>query len=155
MVAVIKSQYSDDDVEGDFGWMIRQPHHQRTLFIFNDNEGEFYQHFNGGAHTCSAGGGNAAIRPFQCGPEPRAAGVPTGTYESGPHYMGYSVLDDQVRRAVGDAMTQIESLLSSGRFDSIAFSWHPTKHLGGKIFETAQVVRDYIVEELLAVAERN
>ena len=155
MAVVIKSEFAGVGREGDFGWMIHQPHHKRTLFIFNDNEGEFYAHFDGGSHRCAAGGGNAVIRPFQCEPEPRAAGVPTGTYESGPHYMGYSMIDDRVRRAVGDAMTRIESLLRSGRFDSIAFSWDPETNLGGRIFETVQVVRDYIVEELLAVAARN
>jgi hypothetical protein len=42
MINVIKSKFSKSGQEGDFSWMINQPHHARTLFIFNDNEGEFY-----------------------------------------------------------------------------------------------------------------
>lgn len=156
MVAVIKSEFAGGGKEGDFGWMILQPGHARTLFIFNDNEEEFRAHLGGGSHTCGAGGGNAVIRPHQCGPEPRAAGVPTGTYDkSSPHYKGYKSLDAHVLAVIGDAMARIESLLRTGRFDAIAFSWHPEKKLGGYIFDTAQVVRDHIVAELLAVAGRN
>lgn len=152
---VIKSVFQGGNREGDFGWMIRQPHHERTLFIFNDNEEEFYAHFRGGPHPCSAGGGNAVIRPYQCDPHRRAAGMPTGTYEAGPHYKGYSLLDDQVRQAIADAMSQIEALLGSGRFDALAFSWSDDTKLGGKIFTTAQVVRDHIVDEILRVAGSN
>lgn len=148
---MIKSVFVGGNQEGDFEWMIRQPHHERTLFLFNDNEGEFYAHYNGDAHTCTAGGGNATIRPYQCDPHRRAAGIPTGTYERGPHYKGYSSLDDQVLRAIADSMSQIESLLASGRFDAVAFSWSDQTKLGGKIFNTAQVVRDHIVDEILRV----
>lgn len=149
---VIKSVFRGEDREGDFGWMIRQPQHDRTLFIFNDNEEEFYAHFRGTPHTCSAGGGNAVIRPYQCDPHRRAAGMPTGTYKAGPHHMGYTSLDDQVRRAIADSITQIESLLATDRFDSLAFSWSDDTKLGGKIFATAQVVRDHIVDEILRIA---
>lgn len=155
MVNVIKSKFDGANKEGDFAWMIKQPHHARTLFIFNDNEGEFYAHFKGGEHRCSKGGGNAGIRPHQCAPEFRAVGIPTGTYSSGPHYGGYSSLDDHVKTVLSDAFSQLETLLKSGRFDSVAFSWDDETKLGGRIFETAQTVRDYIVEQIYAVAERH
>ncbi len=155
MVNVIKSKFDGPGKEGDFSWMIKQPHHARTLFIFNDNEREFYDHFNGGQHRCSAGGGNAGIRPFQCKPYETATGIPTGTYAQGPHYKGYSSLDDHVKKVLADAFTQLESLLKSGRFDSVAFSWNDETKLGGHIFDTAQPVRDYIVENIFAIAERN
>ena len=103
-------------------------------------------------HRCSSGGGNAAIRPFQCHPHWRAAGVPTGSYKQGPHYMGYSSLDAQVTTALGHAIGQIDKLLAAGRFDTLAFSYDPVTKLGGKIFETAQLVRDYIYDQLIAVA---
>jgi hypothetical protein len=154
MVNVIKSKFNGANKEGDFAWMITQPHHARTLFIFNDNEGEFYAHFKGGQHRCSVGGGNAGIRPYQCDPEFRATGIPTGTYSAGPHYGGYSSLDDHVKAALTDAFTQLEALLKSGRFDSVAFSWDDETKLGGRIFETAQPVRDYIVENIIAIAAR-
>jgi hypothetical protein len=51
-------------------------------------------------------------------------------------------------------VAQIEGLLRTGRFDTLAFSWDDRTRLGGRIFDTAQDVRDHIVEELLAVAVR-
>jgi len=106
------------------------------------------------SHTCTKGGGNAAIRPYQCHPRWQAAGVPTGSYEEGPHYKGYSALDAQVTAAVGDAIRQISNLLATGRFDTLAFSYDPVTKLGGKIFSTAQVVRNHIYDQLVAVAGR-
>lgn len=111
---------------------------------------------SGLSHTCLAGGGNASIRPFQCAPHWRAAGVPTGTYDtSSPHYQGYSSLDSHVRAVVADAIGQIDRLLATGRFNSLAFSWNEVTKLGGAIFETAQEVRDYIVAQLDQVAGKN
>lgn len=107
------------------------------------------------AHRCSKGGGNAEIRPYQCHPYWQAAGVPTGTYEAGPHYMGYSELDAQVTTAIDDAVSQIGALLATGRFDTLAISYDPVTKLGGKIFDTAQPVRTYIYEQLVAVAARH
>lgn len=155
MVDVLKSRFTGPNREGDFTWMINQPEHARTLFVFNDNEEEFYAHLRGGVHTCSAGGGNAAVRPWQCQTEPHAVGVPTGSYTSGPHYLGYSVLDDHVRAAITDAITQIDELLATGRFDTLAFSWDDDTKLGGRIFTTSQDIRDHIVTELLAAAARH
>jgi hypothetical protein len=155
MVNVIKSTYSADNQEGDFSWMINQPHHARTLFIFNDNEGQFYAHFKGGQHRCTSGGGNAKIRPYQCKSEPQACGIPTGTYDQGPHDNGYSSLDEQVTRAIADSIWQIDALLATGRYTDLAFSWNDETKLGGKIFNTAQVVRDYIVDQIFEVAGRH
>lgn len=154
MIEVIKSKFQGGGQEGDFSWMINQPHHKGTLFLFNDNEGEFYAHFNGGQHTCRAGGGNAGIRAYQCQPSPQAIGIPTGTYDPGIHHMGYSVLDDHVRRVLTDAFQQLETLLASERYTSVAFSWDNTTKLGGKIFNTAQPVRDYIVEQIFLTTEK-
>ena len=154
MVSIIKSKFHGDGKEGDFSWMIKQPHHDSTLFLFNDNEVEFYKHFRGGRHTGPAAGGNAAIRPFQCLTEPRALGIPTGSYEQGPHYGGYSSLDDHVKLVLTDAFTQVESLISTRLFTSIAFSWDDNTKLGGRIFNTAQDVRDFIVEEIYRVAAK-
>jgi hypothetical protein len=154
MINVIKSKFSKSGQEGDFSWMINQPHHARTLFIFNDNEDEFYAHFKGGQHRCSDGGGNAGIRSYQCEPEPRAVGIPTGTYDEGPHCKGYSSLDEQVTRAIADSISQIDALLATGRFTDLAFSWDDKTKLGGRIFNTAQVVRDHIVDQIFEVAGR-
>ena len=104
------------------------------------------------SHRCSAGGGNAAIRPYQCEPHWQAAGVPTGSFKAGPHHMGYSSLDTQVTTAITHAISQIDALLATGRFDTLAFSYDPVTKLGGRIFSTAQIVRDYIYDQLVTVA---
>jgi hypothetical protein len=176
MITIIKSQFTSPGVAGDFEFMIEQPEHQRTLFVFNDNEEQFLAHFvsasnpfgavalriepvspSSGADACSPGGGNAVIRPYQCGPHPRAIGVPTGSYqkEKPDYFKGYKVLDAHVSKMVGHSMMQIDAMLASGRFDSLAFSYNPETNLGGRIFDTAQVVRDFIVNELVRVAKRH
>jgi len=68
--------------------------------------------------------------------------------------MGYSALDERVVKAVADSIAQIDRLLASGRFTSLAYSYNPDTKLGGRIFNTAQVVRDHIVTELDAVAKK-
>jgi len=70
--------------------------------------------------------------------------------------MGYSALDERVVNAVADSIAQIDRLLASGRFTSLVYSWDPVKkQLGGRIFNTAQEVRDRIVAELDAVAQKH
>ena len=69
--------------------------------------------------------------------------------------MGYSTLDERVTKAVADSISQIGRLLASGRFASLAFSWSDETKLGGRIFNTAQVVRDHIVAGLEAVAAKH
>ena len=82
--------------------------------------------------------------------------MPTGTYEAGsPHYMGYSSLDARVLKAVADSITQIDRLLASGRFTALAYSWNKKTRLGGRLFNTAQVVRDHIVDGLEATAAKH
>jgi len=175
MINVIKSQYGEPNVDGDFEFMIEQPEHQATLFVFNDNEEQFLAHFlaannpfgaaalninplpsNVGGDPCSAGGGNAAIRPYQCAPHRRAVGVPTGSYQhQQDDEPGYASLDARVRQMVDFSMMQIDAMLASGRFTSLAFSYNPKTKLGGKAFNTSQTVRDYIVAELLRVASKH
>ena len=149
-IRIIKSTFTAPGQDGDFGWMIRQPEHARTLFLFNDNEEEFLAHHRGGQHRCTAGGGNAGIRPHQCREPQQALGIPTGTYEPGPHYKGYSSLDSHVIAVLDQAFERLGTLLASGRYDAVAFSWDDKTKLGGKIFTTAQPVRDHIVEMIVA-----
>lgn len=105
------------------------------------------------AHACRPGGGNALIRPFQCHPHWRAAGVPTGSLDrSSPHAGGTPCLDAAARRDIADALAQVGRLLATRRFEALAFSWDEHTRLGGRIFDTAQPVRDHIVEGLLEVA---
>ncbi|MBU6200960.1 MAG: hypothetical protein KJS90_03060 [Acidobacteria bacterium] len=155
MTELIRSTFTGPGRDGDFAWMTLQPGHARTLFVFNDNEEEFLAHDSGSDHACRAGGGNAVIRPLQCSAAPRAAGVPTGSYREGPHHMGYSALDAHVRGMVDRAIERIDGLLNTGRFEALAFSWDDETRLGGRIFATAQPVRDYIVDRLIDTALRH
>ena len=158
-IHVIPSKFDRHDPSTDFVQAIEMPQFARTLFVFNDNEGEFHahrgHHLDGRLGQCSPGGGNAAIRPFQCRETPRATGIPTGTYDPGPHYMGYSSLDAHVLQVLVEAFERLDALLATGNYDSLMFSWDPHRKFGGKIFNTAQVVRDQIVEQIYAVAARN
>jgi len=69
--------------------------------------------------------------------------------------MGYSTLDERAIRAVVDSIAQIDRLLATGRFTALAFSWNDVTKLGGHIFNTAQVVRDCIVDQLEEVAAKH
>lgn len=158
-IQVIPSTFDRNDPSTDFSQAIHLPRFARTLFVFNDNEGEFYAHLRthlgGGLGKCSPGGGNAAIRPYQCRETPRATGIPTGTYDQGPHYLGYSSLDEHVSKVLTDAFSRLDSLLATGNYDSLIFSWDPATKFGGRIFDTSQVVRDYIYEQIVEVAGRH
>ena len=91
--------------------MIEQPQYSRALFLFNDNEEEFYTHFKGGQHRCGIGGGNAGIRPYQCRTPQRAVGIPTGSRGA-----GYARLDAHVRSVLDDAFSQIDRRRATRRF---------------------------------------
>ena len=52
-VTLLKSKFTGEGKDGDFSHMIpRQP---KTLFVFNDNEEEFYAHFNDPANPFGKG----------------------------------------------------------------------------------------------------
>ena len=109
MVFTGRSEVTDDNQEGDFRWMIEHPEYADALFIFNDNQSQFYEHqeSQGTDHRCFPGGGNATIRPYQCQKPPRATGIPTGEFG------GYNELDESSRTAIDDAIAHLDSLLST------------------------------------------
>lgn len=143
-IEVIRSSYGGAGSVGDFGWMIDRPEYARTLFVFNDNETQFYEHQRrqGSSHRCSPGGGNAVIRPYQCRTPPRATGVPTG--RAG----GYASLAEG-QRAIDDAIDRLDDLLATGDYDAVAFSWDARSHtLGVSIFAPHRDVLNYIVAQI-------
>jgi hypothetical protein len=134
---------------GDFGWMIVQPEYADALFIFNDNEQQFYAHKQHapGSGQCTPGGGNAIIRPYQCRLPQRAAGVPTGSHG------GYPQLDDHVRGVIDDALSVIAALVAAGRFNRMIYSAaNDEGDLGTGIFDVGVDVRRYVVDGLGRVA---
>lgn len=130
---------------GDFRWMIEREEYADSLFIFNDNEEQFFLHRRK-PHPesgCAPGGGNAVIRPFQCADPPRAAGIPTGAGG-----MGYYELNDHVRSVIDRAVSDIRDLLGTGSYERIFYSADRSGGLGTGIFSVADDVKQYILTGL-------
>ena len=145
---VTKSQYTGSGCAGDFSWMIDRPEHARSLFIFNDNEMQFIAFHTGHEAGFTAGGGNAAIRPYQGHSPIRAAGIPTGEKS------GYQQLDKNVRALVDEAIAHIQRLLSTGNYDQVVFSYDAANDtLGTGIFHVADEVKSYIFESIMALEQ--
>ena len=141
---VTKSQFTGSGCVGDFSWMIDLPEYGRSLFIFNDNEMQFIAFHTGHEAGFAAGGGNAAIRPYQGQSTIRAAGIPTGEKS------GYQHLDLNVRALVDDAMAHIQRLLASGNYDEVIFSYDAVNDtLGTGIFDVADEVKSYIFQSIM------
>ena len=82
-VMIKGSVFTENGKDGDFASMITKDEYKTTLFVFNDNE-EAYDDFqsqlaagvfDSGKPGCTAGKGNAVIRPEQCKTPQRAAGI--------------------------------------------------------------------------------
>ena len=145
---VTKSQYTGSGCAGDFSWMIDRPEYARSLFIFNDNEMQFIAFHTGHEAGFTAGGGNAAIRPYQGHSPFRAAGIPTGEKS------GYQQLDKNVRALVDDAIAHIQRLLKSGNYDEVIFSYDAANDsLGAGIFVVGDEVKSYIFESIMALEQ--
>jgi hypothetical protein len=145
---VIKSRFLGPGQDGDFSWMIDRPEYARSLFIFNDNEMQFIAFHTGHAAGFTAGGGNAAIRPYQGHSPIRAAGIPTGEKS------GYQHLDLNVRALVDDAMAHIQRLLRSSNYDEVIFSYDAVNDtLGTGIFDVADEVKSYIFKNIMALEQ--
>lgn len=137
---------------GDFSWMIEQPDYADALFVFNDNEEQFsaYMKDPDGAAGCSAGGGNAVIRPYRCASPPRAAGIPTGTLGAG----GYPALTDGVRRVIDEAIAHIRSLVARHRYRRVFYSAADARGaLGTGIFAVGEDVKEYVVTRLRGLGD--
>lgn len=150
-IQVIRSTFSGVGRDGDFSWMIGQPEYATALFIFNDNEEQFLEHqrMAGERHFCDAGGGNAAIRAYQCIEPQRATGIPTGRHG------GYTELSPQAAAVIDNALAVLDQLLASGRYDTVIYSWDDhAGTLGTGIFRVAREVLDYIVAGIDKVAGR-
>lgn len=131
---------------GDFAWMIRRPEYSHILFIFNDNQEQFlafHRQGNPGSGACVKGGGNAAIRPYQCTNPPRAAGIPTGVQGR-----GYNSLTEG-KKYIDMAIDYIEDLIDTDQYLAVAYSASSDgKSLGTGIFSPVEEVKEYIVEQL-------
>ena len=151
-VQVIGLVFSGAGREGDFTWMIERVEYADALFVFNDNEEQFmaFQADPASAAGCSAGGGNAAIRPWRCASPPRAAGIPTGTLAGG----GYPALTDHVRQVVDQAAAHVRSLVDACHYRRVFYSAADgSGALGTGIFAVDNGVKRYIVTRLRELAQ--
>jgi hypothetical protein len=145
-VRVLRSEFTRAGVVGDFSWMIDRPEYARSLFIFNDNEAQFIAFYTGHPLGLQAGGGNAAIRPYQGHSPSRAAGIPTGNSS------GFQELDLNVKALIDDAMAQIRRLLATGNYDEVIFSYDAKNQMiGTGIFDVGAEVKQYIFDSIMAL----
>lgn len=149
MVRVEGSVFAGRDRPGDFTWMIEQPEYADALFVFNDNESQFRDHrlHPPGAQACLPGGGNAAIRPYQCRIPRRAAGIPTGAAG------GYGGLTPHVASVIDEAVGVVAEVAAEEGYRRIIYSAaDETGALGTGIFDVGEDVKQYIVRRLRAQA---
>lgn len=147
---VIASIYSESGRDGDFAWMSRQAEHEKTLFIFNDNEEQFRAFVRGDSSGFSKGGGNAEIRPLRGLKPPRAAGVPTGDRNG-----GYAALDIHAKKWIDQSLALIQELLDKGQYERMIISRDPSEEtLGTGIFHVNSDVKKYIFDNLLSMRPR-
>ena len=152
MIALVPSVFDRTTGAGDFSQMIEDPAYADALFIYNDNEVQSAAFLNqveaGETPTeCAAGGGNAAVRPYQCADPPRAAGVPTGP--------GWRSLADG-KAAIDRALVHVERLLATGRYDRVIYSAMGEDQLdvlGAAIFSPPPEVLSYVPAQLRRIAD--
>lgn len=144
---VIASVFDKPGMEGDFFWMSRQAEHEKTLFIFNDNEEQFRAFIRGERSGITAGGGNAGIRPLRGLKPPRAAGVPTGSRGG-----GYSRFDESTKKVIDESLSVIQELLNSGDYERMVFSKDKNSAtIGTGIFIVSPEVKTYIYDALMGL----
>jgi len=145
---VIGSVFDKPGRDGDFSLMCQQSEHEKSLFIFNDNEEQFRAFVRGDSLGFSEGGGNAKIRPLRGLKPPRSAGVPTGTLNGG----GYLRLDEATKKVINESLTVIQELLNSGVYERMIFSKDKSSPtLGTGIFLVAEDVKKYIYDALMSM----
>jgi hypothetical protein len=116
--------------------MLKQQTYDDALFIFNDNEEQFRAFIalkssdepNSAGQleglACQAGGGNAKIRPYQCQPGSRVAGIPTGTGG-----VGYASVDTpKAKESIDLAVANIRELVQTNDLRRVFFTQTPQTH---------------------------
>lgn len=143
MPKIVCNQFKKMGEEGDFSWMIRQPQHIDSLFIFNDDVES--------VENCKAGKGNAVIRTYNQYNKhlavPRSAGIPTGTRKAG----GFKSLDETSKKHVDDAVYKIVELNKKFKYDKIFYSGDDSGGLATCLFDVDKSVKHYITLKLISL----
>jgi hypothetical protein len=130
--------------------MIQQPEYSDVLFLFNDNQEQFLDFIDelDIRKGCAKGGGNAAIRPYQCATPTRAAGIPTGS-----NGRGYNNLN-QSKQYIDGSFLRIKSLLNTGNYKRVMYSaGKDGRSLGTSIFSPSEQVKEYIISNIEKLAQ--
>lgn len=138
MVKVFGCVFIGRNQIGDFNYMIKQPEYKNSLFIFNDNIECFDK---SSSCYCSAGGGNAVIRPYKCKSQPQAYGIPTGSLSTGGFL---NLSSNNAKQFIDQAISEISTLLSKFKYDYIFYSSDSTGLLGHGIFAIGSDVVNYV-----------
>lgn len=146
MVQIYGTKFIKRGIFGDFKFMCNQEVHNKSLFIFNDNEEDH--------ETCIVGGGNAIIRKYnrynRSLIKPKSAGIPTGNYKNG----GYKELTNDVIKVINSAIDEIKELINIYRYESIYFSIGSNRLIGTSIFNVDITVLEYINKMILSLSDK-
>lgn len=144
---VFPVQFKGGHQYGDLIWMVQQPEYADALFIFNDNQEQFLDGVKGDPSGCSPGGGNGALRPWQCKTPPRATGIPTGSNGA-----GYSELSGPTRAVIDQALKKAQDFINQYHYQRVFYNADgPDGMIGSHIFTIGSDVKAYITRGLKAL----
>ena len=157
---IIPTFFNPRNPNTDMSVMIGQEKYTNALFIFNDNIHEYF------SKTCSAGGGNACLRPYKvgCGTEvendlKRSWGIPTGP--------GFRQMTKRIKIIIDYVMNDIRQILIKYKFTKIVYSAESSRGkrgrqtkegyylLGSGIFHIGDDVKEYITKAIYTLAGDN
>ena len=150
-IALIPSIFRRRNQVGDFLWEInaslrlsQSSGSSKTLWIFNDNQED--------RRSSVAGGGNAAIRPYNVYGVHKAAPLSAGI-TTGSNGAGYPQLSAVTQKVIDEDLAAIATLLKSGAYDIVKFSSDGSGGLGCGIFAQTlgSDVKQYILDGLRRV----
>ena len=148
-VQIIGTIFSGVGNYGDFDKMIKSGRHNDTIFIYNDNEEEYYD-----KSSCK-GAGNAIIRKYnqfsKYSKNPMSIGIPTGTLEFG----GYTDLNDENKIIIDDCISNLIKIIKTHTKTKIFYSAkNHTGILGTGIFKVSEDVLKYITNQIFNLTSK-
>lgn len=143
MVKIIGIIYKNRNEFGDFNFMINSGEYENCLFIYNDNEENYYN------KTCYKGKGNAIIRMYNKYSEykenPYSAGIPTGSLK----YKGYNELNERNKKIIDDCIDDIQEIIKKNNKKTIYYSVNDKNGiLGTNLFNVNNTVLEYITYKI-------
>jgi hypothetical protein len=137
MISLVGIAFRARRCDGDFAWMLHQPRHANSLFVFNDNVQDHA--------TAIRGRGSAIVRPFNAigrgGDRPRSVGIATGfSVQSG----GFKALTPTVRELLDEHLDELRAVLARHTYDTVYFAADADGHFTCRLFAVHPEVLAYI-----------